>query len=57
MGELPVMQHEIERGRMTAAGRRTDDGERCPLLVVHEVGGSWAMYPHGWEVRGAAAEG
>ncbi len=42
------MQHEIEHGRMTADGKRTDDGTTCTLLVVHEVGGSWVMYPHGW---------
>ncbi|MGH8573379.1 MAG: hypothetical protein ACREX8_12510 [Gammaproteobacteria bacterium] len=42
------MQHEIEHSRMTAAGKRTDDGEQCTLLVVHETGGSWVMYPHGW---------
>ncbi|MGH4014624.1 MAG: hypothetical protein ACREX8_06275 [Gammaproteobacteria bacterium] len=52
MGELPEMQHEIERGRMTAAGKRTDDGTTCTLLVVHETSGSWVMYPHGWDKFG-----
>lgn len=42
-----VMQRENERGRLVVAGRRTDDGGRCELLVVHEVGGTWALYPHG----------
>ncbi|MGH4017262.1 MAG: hypothetical protein ACRDSL_25705 [Pseudonocardiaceae bacterium] len=42
------MQHEIEHSRMTADGKRTDDGTTCTLLVVHEVGGCWVMYPHGW---------
>ncbi len=52
MGELPEMQHEIEHSRMTADGKRTDDGAKCTLLVVHEVGGSWVMYPHGWGSSG-----
>lgn len=29
-------------------GKRTDNAERCTLVVVHEVGGSWAWYPHGF---------
>ena len=41
------MQRENERRRMTVDGRRTDDGTRCTLLAVHEVGGGWALYPHG----------
>ncbi|MGH4017597.1 MAG: hypothetical protein ACRDSL_27490, partial [Pseudonocardiaceae bacterium] len=35
------MQRDSERGRMTADGKRTDDGAKCTLLVVHEVGGCW----------------
>lgn len=42
-----VMQRENERGRSVVEGRRTDDNSRCELLVVHEVGGTWALYPHG----------
>lgn len=42
-----IMQRENERGRLVVPGRRTDDGSRCDLLVVHEVGGTWALYPHG----------
>ena len=41
------MQRENERRRLTAEGRRTDDGARCTLLVVHEVGDRWSFYPHG----------
>jgi hypothetical protein len=41
-------QRGHERGRMTAAGKRTDDGNTCTLLVVHETGGHWCLYPHGW---------
>jgi hypothetical protein len=43
-----VMQREREHCRLTAEGRRTEDGDRCTLLVVHERGGVWAFYPHGW---------
>jgi hypothetical protein len=42
-----VMQRENERARLTAAGKRTDDGARCTLLAVREIGGTWALYPHG----------
>jgi hypothetical protein len=41
------MQREQKRGRLTMDGRRTDDGSRCTLLVVCEVGGAWVLYPHG----------
>ena len=43
-----VMQRENERGRLTVDGWCTDDGAQCTLLVVAEVGGTWALYPHGW---------
>ena len=43
----PIMQREHERGRVVADGKRTDDGARCELLAVHEVGGTWCLYPHG----------
>ncbi len=46
------MQRDSERGRMTADGKRIDNGTTCTLLVVHEVGGSWVMYPHGWGTFG-----
>lgn len=42
-----VMQRENERSRTVVVGRRTDDGTQCSLLLVHEVGGAWALYPHG----------
>jgi endonuclease YncB( thermonuclease family) len=41
------MQREQERSRLTVDGRRTDDGDRCTLLVVQERTGSWVFYPHG----------
>ena len=47
MDELPVMQRDNERGRMAVYGKRTDNGERCTLVVVAEVGRTWAFYPHG----------
>lgn len=42
-----IMQRQHERGRLVVDGKRTDDGERCELLAVHEVGGVWVLYPHG----------
>jgi hypothetical protein len=47
-----IMQGQNERGRVVADGKRTDDGGRCELLAVHEVGGTWALYPHGWPKLG-----
>ncbi len=29
---------------MTALGRRTDSGERCTLLVINELDGSWSFH-------------
>jgi hypothetical protein len=45
--DLPVMQLRGERERLVVTGRRSDDGNRCELLVVADVGGSYAFYPHG----------
>jgi hypothetical protein len=42
-----VMQRENEHRRIVVDGRRTDDRSRCELLLVSEVGGTWALYPHG----------
>ena len=42
-----IMQRENERRRVVVDGRRTDDRSRCELVVVSEVGGTWALYPHG----------
>ena len=42
-----VMQRENEAGRVVVDGKRTDDGTRCALVVVRELGGTYALYPHG----------
>lgn len=42
-----VMQRENEITRVVLDGRRTDDGDRCTLIVIRELGGTWAFYPHG----------
>ena len=42
-----VFQLQGERDRLVVVGRRTDDNDRCELLLVAEVGGSFALYPHG----------
>jgi hypothetical protein len=42
-----IIQRENERGRLTVEGKRTDDGDRCSLLLVQETGGMWALYLHG----------
>ncbi|MFN2495903.1 MAG: hypothetical protein ABR608_08340 [Pseudonocardiaceae bacterium] len=44
---FPVMQRETERRRVVVDGRRTDDGDQCTFVAVHETGGTWALYPHG----------
>lgn len=41
------MQRENERGRLVVDGKRTDDGSKCELVVIREVGGTVALYPHG----------
>ncbi|MDQ3152206.1 MAG: hypothetical protein M3R63_10960 [Actinomycetota bacterium] len=38
---------ERERCRVVVEGRRTDNAELCTVVLVHEVGGTWAWYPHG----------
>lgn len=43
-----IMQRENERSRIVVAGRRVDDNTRCTLVVIQEVGGMRALYPHGW---------
>ena len=50
--EPTVMQRENERSRMVVDGKRIDDNTRCSLLVIHEVGGTWVLYPHGWDKFG-----
>jgi hypothetical protein len=42
--KLPVTQGRTERGRLTAQGRRTDDGSRCTLLLINEADGSWSFH-------------
>ncbi|MGH3928825.1 MAG: hypothetical protein ACRDTF_02460 [Pseudonocardiaceae bacterium] len=43
-----VVHSDYEQGRVVVPGKRTDDGDQCALVVVHEVGGDWLLYPHGW---------
>lgn len=43
-----VMQRKNERSRTVVEGRRTDDGDQCKLILIHEIGGTYALYPHGW---------
>jgi hypothetical protein len=55
--EPAIMQRDNERGRVVVPGKRTDDDDRCTLVVVHEVaGGRWAFYPHGWDKFGVRLE-
>lgn len=51
-GELPVMQREDELARLVAEGRRSDNGERCSLVLVRRTGGDWFFYPHGMDQLG-----
>ena len=45
MIDVPDIQHQQrERGRLHTHGRRTDDGSRCTLLVIHELDGSWLLH-------------
>ena len=41
------MQRENETNRVVVNGRRTDDGDLCKLVAIREIGGAWALYPHG----------
>ncbi len=42
---VPETEHQQrERGRLQAFGRRTDSGERCTLLVIHELDGGWTLH-------------
>lgn len=42
------MQQENERSRVVVSGRRINEGDTCTLVVIHETGGSWSLYPHGF---------
>jgi hypothetical protein len=33
-----------EHDRLIALGRRSDNGERCTLLVINEADGSWSFH-------------
>ena len=48
-----VSQRENEISRVVLTGRRTDDGAACSVVVVRELGGTWAIYPHGMSQLGA----
>lgn len=48
-----VSQHQNEISRVVLDGRRTDDGAACSVVVVRELGGTWAIYPHGMDQLGA----
>jgi hypothetical protein len=41
--DIPETQQQRERGRVTVLGRRTDSGERCTLLAIHEIDGAWSF--------------
>jgi hypothetical protein len=42
-GDVTVT-HRPERGRVALEGRRTDDGSKCTLLIIHENDGSWSVH-------------
>ncbi|MGH3935822.1 MAG: hypothetical protein ACRDS1_12735 [Pseudonocardiaceae bacterium] len=45
MIDVPDIQHQQgERGRLRASGKRTDDGSRTTLLVIHEHDGAWTFH-------------
>ncbi|MGH3815077.1 MAG: hypothetical protein ACRDUV_21970 [Pseudonocardiaceae bacterium] len=45
MIDVSETQHRNdERGRLISIGCRTDTGERCTLLVIHEADGSWSFH-------------
>ncbi|HEU0089553.1 MAG TPA: hypothetical protein VFQ77_18235, partial [Pseudonocardiaceae bacterium] len=52
-----IMQRDNEHGRVVVPGRRTDDGERCALVVIHERSGDWAFLPHGATQLGVRVSG
>jgi hypothetical protein len=53
---LPVFQLKGERERLVVTGRRTDDDGRCELLVIADLSGSFALYPHGVDRFGVRLE-
>ncbi|HEU0086688.1 MAG TPA: hypothetical protein VFQ77_03410 [Pseudonocardiaceae bacterium] len=52
-----IMQRDNEHGRVVVPGRRTDDDERCALVVIHERTGDWAFLPHGTTQLGVRVSG
>ncbi len=43
--DVPDIEHEQrERGRLRAIGKRTDNGSRATLLLVHESDRSWTFH-------------
>ncbi len=44
LGAVLKAHRETDRDRVTAPGRRTDDGRRCDLLVVQATDGSWSFH-------------
>lgn len=53
---LPIFQLKGERERLVVTGRRTDDDARCELLVIADLSGSFALYPHGVDRFGVRLE-
>lgn len=41
------MQRHHEQARLVADGRRTDDGQKCSLVLIQSAGGVWRLCPHG----------
>lgn len=46
--DLSLTHSEREHSRVVVTGRSTDDGTPCTVVVAHERGDQWAIYPHGW---------
>lgn len=38
-------------------GKRTGDGDKCTLVAVVEMGGTWALYLHGMDRFGVPLSG
>lgn len=53
----PVSQRENETHRVVLEGRRTDDGDLCKFVAIREIGGAWALYPHGVKKFGVRLAG
>ncbi len=42
--DVPDIEQQRERGRLRAIGKRTDDGRRTTLLLVHEADDTWTFH-------------